>query len=410
MSTRWILPLLAVCSASQAVFAEENKTPATPVAVAPNGNEMPLALYQKLKSHFDAMYGVQLGLLGGSQDEDRKSAEAALRTDAAENKAVLVKALKSSQTVQREVAARALEYCGDKELALKNLSQALIEDTAESVRRAAAAALVKLPDASAVETLIKGLADSADSVRGLCATALGNIKDTRATVPLLRILETEAKPLVRMQAATALSKIKDPKSLEALTKLLDSEKDERVKMALAGAIRGVGGDTAQTQPVPNAADAANELAALAKEMKEVEAKLRGDRHDVAVQNQGKEIEKKLAVLIEKLDKQCNNSGSGSGQKKSDQQQQQQQQQQGNKPGQGSGGLKGSELGGAAPPSSLNPAQVANKTEAWAKLPAAQRDELLQAFREDVPERWRKRLEAYFLSIASEEAKDAEKDK
>jgi len=408
MSTRWIVPLVLICSATQAVFAEENKTPAAGVAVSPNGNEMPLALYQKLKAHFDAMYGVQLGLLGGSQDEDRKSAEAALRADAAEHKAVLVKALQSSQTVQREVAARALEYCGDKELALKNLAVSLIDDKEESVRRAAAAAMVKLPDASAVDTLIKGLADSADSVRGLCATALGNIKDTRATEHLLRVLETEAKPLVRMQAATALSKIKDPKSLEALTKLLDQEKDERVKMAMAGAIRSVGGDTAQTQPVPNAADAANELAALAKEMKEVEAKLRGDRHDVAVQNQGKDIEKKLAVLIEKLDKQCNNSGSGSGQKKSEQQQQQQQQ--GNKPGQGSGGMKGSELGGAAPPSSLNPAQVANKTEAWAKLPAAQRDELLQAFREDVPERWRKRLEAYFLSIASEEARDAEKDK
>ena len=68
------------------------------------------------------------------------------------------------------------------------------------------------------------------------------------------------------------------------------------------------------------------------------------------------------------------------------------------------------MGSATPPGSASAAQVATKTEAWAKLPAAQRDELLQAFREDVPERWRKRLEAYFLSIASEEAKDAEKDK
>ena len=34
--------------------------------------------------------------------------------------------------------------------------------------------------------------------------------------------------------------------------------------------------------------------------------------------------------------------------------------------------------------------------------------MLQAFREEMPERWRKRLEAYFLSIAAEEAKAAEK--
>lgn len=57
---------------------------------------------------------------------------------------------------------------------------------------------------------------------------------------------------------------------------------------------------------------------------------------------------------------------------------------------------------------MNPAIVAGKQDAWAKLPPAQRDELLQAFREEMPERWRKRLEAYFLSIAAEEAKDTEK--
>ena len=52
---------------------------------------------------------------------------------------------------------------------------------------------------------------------------------------------------------------------------------------------------------------------------------------------------------------------------------------------------------------MNAAQVAGKQDAWAKLPAAQREELLQAFREDMPERWKKRLEAYFTSIAAEEA-------
>jgi hypothetical protein len=48
--------------------------------------------------------------------------------------------------------------------------------------------------------------------------------------------------------------------------------------------------------------------------------------------------------------------------------------------------------------------VADKTNDWSKLPPAQRDELLQAFREDMPERWKKRLEAYFTSVAAEEAK------
>jgi hypothetical protein len=76
-----------------------------------------------------------------------------------------------------------------------------------------------------------------------------------------------------------------------------------VKMAIAGAIRAVmGSDTAQTQPVPTVSEAAQELEALAREMKEVEDKLRDDRHDQAVQTQGQGIEQKLAQLIEKLDK------------------------------------------------------------------------------------------------------------
>ena len=45
-----------------------------------------------------------------------------------------------------------------------------------------------------------------------------------------------------------------------------------------------------------------ELGDLAKEMKDVEEKLRNDRHDQAVQVQGTGIEKRLAQLIEKLDK------------------------------------------------------------------------------------------------------------
>lgn len=61
-----------------------------------------------------------------------------------------------------------------------------------------------------------------------------------------------------------------------------------------------------------------------------------------------------------------------------------------------------------PPGAVNAAMVADKQDAWAKLPPAQRDELLQAFREEMPERWRKRLEAYFLSVAAEEVKDADK--
>ncbi len=53
---------------------------------------------------------------------------------------------------------------------------------------------------------------------------------------------------------------------------------------------------------------------------------------------------------------------------------------------------------------LNSAQVTGQQDAWAKLPPAMRDEMNQANREGVPERWRKRLEAYYFSVAGEETK------
>lgn len=265
--------------------------------------EMSLDLYKKIKGHFDALYGANVALLPGVKPLDRAAADKELRADVSANKADLIKALGAGKPLHRELAARALEYCDDKAAAVAALCKTLEADADESVRRASAAALAKLPDAAAVDPLIKALGDSADSVRGLVATALGNVKDNRATEPLLRMLGSDAKPMNRMQAATALSKIKDPASLEKLQKLLQAEKDERVKMAIAGAMRSVmGGNNAATEQVPTADGAAAELAALAKEMKEVEEKLRNDRHDQAVQVQGGGIEQKLAMLIEKLDK------------------------------------------------------------------------------------------------------------
>ena len=371
---------------------------------AHSGSDMPLELYQKMKLHFDALYGAQTSLL---EPVNKSEVEKDLRADAAANKDALIAALSSATTIHREIAARALEYCGDKKAAVGALIKIVCADSDENVRRAAAAALAKLPDSAAVEPLMKGLADNADSVRGTCAVALGNIKDNRACDALLRLLSEDAKPMVRMLAATALSKIKEPATLPGLTKLLETEKDERVKMAIAGAMRALmGGNSAESAQMPTAEGTAGELSSLAKEMKDVEDKLRSDRHDQAVQVQGSSIEKKLAMLIEKLDKACNGNGSSS----SEQKQQQQQQQSGSKQGNGkaSSPATRSQLGSAVPQGAMNTALVTGKQDPWAKLPPAQRDELLQAFREEMPERWRKRLEAYFLSIAAEEGSKSDK--
>jgi len=272
-------------------------------ASAADGSEMSLELYQKIKAHFDAMYGANVTLLTGTQPRSRAEVEKDLRADVSANKEALFSALKSAKTIHRELSAQALQYSDDKKAVVKALSPLVTDDPETTVRRAAAGTLAKIPDAEAVDALMKGLSDKADDVRGICSTALGNIKDTRASDALLKTINDDDNPMVRLQAAMAMSKIKDPVALEPLKAALEKEKDERVKMAIAGAIRAVmGGNGAKEDEAPTADQAANELAGLASEMKEVEAKLREDRHDQAVQVQGKGIEDKLQQLIEKIEK------------------------------------------------------------------------------------------------------------
>lgn len=278
------------------LFAAEPEAPK-------NGSEMPLELYQKLKAHFDDLYGAKSGLLAGVPQRDKAEIESALKSDVAENKDVLLKALNSSQVIHREIAARALEYSSEKAAAVEGLGKALVADSDESVRRASAAALAKIADAASSDALIKALDDSVETVRALSARALGNIKDSHGSQALLHTLNGDSASMVRMQAALALKKIKDPASLEGLKKALDTERDENVKIAIAGAVRELtGGKDAKVDQIPTADDTAQELVKLAKDMKDLEDKLRGDRHDQVVQVQGGNIEKQLAQLIEKLDK------------------------------------------------------------------------------------------------------------
>ena len=76
------------------------------------------------------------------------------------------------------------------------------------------------------------------------------------------------------------------------------------------------------------------------------------------------------------------------------------------------GQKPAKPGSKPPPepgdSKLNAGKVLSAKDNWATLPAAERDELLQVFRPEVPLRWRHRLEAYFVSIAAEEVKSRDK--
>jgi hypothetical protein len=397
---RFVMALLVLCSGM--AYAADDP--------APKADEgLPLAVYQKLKAHFDALYSPRVTQLPGVKKKDRKELEKDLTEDVNANKDVLIKALGKGTPLHRELAASALGYCTDKKPAVEALCKGL-EDADENVRRASAASLSKLPDAIAVDALIKALADANDAVRSISCAALGSIKDSRATEPLLHVIAKDDKPMVRMQAATALSKIKDSGATpEQLKQLMDNEKDERVKMAIAGAIRSVmakAGDEAKPdEGMPTVGEAAEALNTLAREMKEVEEKLRDDRHDQAVQAQGAGIEQKLAELIEKMSKgQGQGQGEGQGEKKGEKPGPP-------KPGKGSGQgggsnpLADSKPSGGPPPGALNAAQVAGKQDDWSKLPPALREALTQQYAGDLPTKWQNRLKAYFESVAAEEVKD-----
>ena len=364
--------------------------------------DLPLDVYQKLKSDFDALYGANATLVSNAHAQSRQDAERELREDAAENKELLLIALHASAGLKRELSVMALEYCGDKKAVLDALQPLLSGDPEVSVRRAAAVVLGRLPDAASTDSLMKALEDSDDIVRGLSSAALGNIRDNRAIQPLLRVLKEDAKPIVRLQSAMALARIQDESAVKGLKSALDSETDERVKTAIAGALRASLGMDNETASLPPVSQTANELAQLSHDMKEVEGKLRDDRYDQSVQSQGQGIEDKLSTLIDKLDAQCNSSCCT---------QKKQAQRTGNKntasKNKNAGSpMTDSQLGTYVPPGPQGNAVAAFVTgnqDKWSKLPPAQRDELFQAFREDMPEHWKRRLEAYFTSIAAEEA-------
>jgi len=149
----------------------------------------------------------------------------------------------------------------------------------------------------------------------------------------------------------------------------------------------------------------NPLLPLAKEMAEVEKMLRDDRHDAFVQIKGQTISDNLDEMISKMDKEQKEQDQKNKEKQQQQKQKQKQQQQGQQSRQqrSSSPLESSMPKSPVPPGSQENAPVMNGRSKWANLPPAAREELLQTYRDEIPERWRKRLEAYFLSLAAEEA-------
>jgi hypothetical protein len=143
----------------------------------------------------------------------------------------------------------------------------------------------------------------------------------------------------------------------------------------------------------------NELNKISEQMKEAANLLREDRHDVFVRVKLKEISGKLDSMISEAEKQQQQQNQKQNQNK------QQQQKQSRMDSLAQSPKRNSSLGPKTEQGSMqDSAKVAGKSSSWAKLPPALREELMQSFGADIPIRWRKRLEAYFISIAAEETK------
>ena len=143
------------------------------------------------------------------------------------------------------------------------------------------------------------------------------------------------------------------------------------------------------------------LSELSVKMAEASEMLRQDRHDMLVKIKLNSIAEDLDGMIGKMEKQAQQ------QQEKQQKEQQKQKQAGKKKERPSNSpLQSSTLGAPTPsgPPQQEAAAVTRTGSKWANLPKAARDELLQVYADDMPLRWRKRLEAYYLSIAGEEVK------
>jgi HEAT repeat protein len=91
-------------------------------------------------------------------------------------------------------------------------------------RRAAANALIEIPDPRAIDALVAALSDHDELVRLNAALALGEFQGrpelSGLVEPLTGALRDES-PLVRAMAASALGRAKDPAAVPALVEALD---------------------------------------------------------------------------------------------------------------------------------------------------------------------------------------------
>ena len=117
---------------------------------------------------------------------------------------------------------------------------ALLGDSDEWVRMAAARALGELRDGRALPQLVATLADDNWRVRELVVWALSEMKDQRAVTALGNVLLSDARVEVRRGAAEALGEIRSAEALPALRQALN-DSETRVSTKAAWAISEIEG-------------------------------------------------------------------------------------------------------------------------------------------------------------------------
>jgi hypothetical protein len=319
----------------------------------------------------------------------------------------LFKCLESPMALQRSLAVRALAFARDRHRAAQAIANNLAKDEDAAVRAQAAFSLGLLNDAGSADALIAALRDEDANVRESAILALGRMQDERAGKALLERLRYDHSNSVRMAAARTLAQLPADDLKDELIAILEIERDERVRWMLAQTLKEMNredGAAAEDDGVPSPDAFSSKLKALASDMKSVENNLRSDRHDSGVQNDQQDVEIKLAEMIRSIENmERAQSMASSSSKDSKKRWALSSSSQSSPGGAGAGGSGGKD----SKPSGENAfqaARVADQKDRWAQLPPAARDEMLQIFRPEVPARWRKRLEAYFLSVAAEEAK------
>jgi HEAT repeat protein len=121
----------------------------------------------------------------------------------------------------------------------------------ETDRRAAANALVTIPDRRAVDPLIDALGAADWLLRTNAALALGELQDARPDSELRRIgpplasALQDQQPSVRAAAATALGRLRDPAAIDPLVAALDDDNPAVGKTA-ALVLRGFDDERART--------------------------------------------------------------------------------------------------------------------------------------------------------------------